>query len=60
MIAERNMAYINQQQQPVCLGLNEGEFNKQRYYDRVKFFKNEFYAKSTTLSSNVWEMQKKM
>ena len=42
-----------------CLGLNEGEFNKQRYYDRVKFFKNEFYANSTTLSSNVWEMQKK-
>ena len=31
----------------VYLGLNEGEFKKQRYYDHVKFFKNEFYGNST-------------
>ena len=42
----------------VCLGLNKGKFNKQRYYDHVKSFKNEFYANSTTLSSNVWGMKK--
>ena len=42
----------------VYLGLTEGEFKKQRYYDHVKSFKNEFYANSTTLSSHVWEMKK--
>ena len=41
------------------LGLTEGEFKKQRYYDHVKSFKNEFYANSTTLSSYVWEMKKR-
>ena len=39
------------------LGLTVGEFKKQRYYDHVKSFKNEFYANSTTLSSYVWEMK---
>ena len=43
----------------VYLGLNGGEFKKQRYYDHVKSFKNEFYANSTTLSSYVWEMKKR-
>ena len=43
----------------VYLGLTEGEFKKQRYYDHVKSFKNEFYANSTTLSSHVWEMTEK-
>ena len=35
----------------VYLGLTEGEFKQQRYYDHVKSFKNEFCANSTTLSS---------
>ena len=43
----------------VYLGLTEGEFKKQKYYDHVKSFKNEFYASSTTLSSHVWEMKKR-
>ena len=43
----------------VYLGLTEGEFKKQRYYDHVKSFKNEFYANSTTLSSCVWELKKR-
>ena len=43
----------------VYLGLTEGEFKKQRYYDHVKSFKNEFYANSTTLSSYIWEMKKR-
>ena len=30
------------------LGLTEGEFKKQRYYDHVKSSKNEFYANSTS------------
>ena len=40
----------------VCLGLTE--FKKQRFYDHVKSFKNEFYANSTTLSSYIREMKK--
>ena len=40
-------------------GLTEGEFKKQRYYDHVKSFKNEFYANSTTLLSYVWEIKKR-
>ena len=32
----------------VYLGLTEGEFKKQRYYDHVKSSKNEFYANSTS------------
>ena len=43
----------------VYLGLTEGEFKKQRYYNHVKSFKNEFYANSTTLPSYVWEMKKR-
>ena len=43
----------------VYLGLTETEFEKQRYYDHVKSFKNEFYANSTTLSSYVWEIKKR-
>ena len=43
----------------VHLGLTEGEFKKQRYYDFVKSFINEFYANSTTLSSHVWELKKR-
>ena len=42
----------------VYLGLTEGEFKKQRYYDHGKSFKNEFYANSTALSSHVWEIKK--
>ena len=41
------------------LGLTVGEFKKQRYYDHVKSFKNEFYAISTTLSTYVWAMKKR-
>ena len=33
----------------VYLGLTEGEFKKQRYYDHVISFKNEFYVNTTTL-----------
>ena len=43
----------------VYLGLTEGEFKKERYYDHVKSFKNEFYANSTTLFSYVWEMKER-
>ena len=43
----------------VYLGLTEGKLKKQRYYDYVKSFKNEFYANSTTLSSYVWEIKKR-
>ena len=39
--------------------MTEGELKKQRYYHHVKSFKNEFYANSTTLSSYVWEMEKR-
>ena len=41
----------------VFLGLTEGEFKKQSYYDHVRYFRNEFYASSTTLSSYVWEIK---
>ena len=37
----------------VYLGLTEGDFEKQRCYDHVKPFKNEFYANRTILSSYV-------
>ena len=43
----------------VYLGLTEGELKKQRYYHHVKSFKSEFYVNSTTLSSYVWEMEKR-
>ena len=43
----------------VYLGLTEGEFQKQRYYDHVKSFKNEFYINSPTLSSYIWEIKKR-
>ena len=43
----------------VYLGLAEGEFKKQRYYDHVKSLKNEFYANSTNFSSYLWEMKKR-
>ena len=38
--------------------MTEGEFKKQRYYDLIKSFKNEFNANNTTPSSYVWEMKK--
>ena len=41
----------------VSLGLIEGEFKKQRYYDHIKPFGNDFYADSTTLLSYLWEME---
>ena len=41
----------------VYLRLTEGEFKKQRYYDHLKPFRNEFYANSTTFLSYVWEMK---
>ena len=41
----------------VSLGLTEGEFKKQRYYDHINSFGNEFYADSTTLLSYLWEME---
>ena len=43
----------------VYLGLTEEEFKKQKYYDKVKSFLNEFYVNSTTLLSYVWEMKKR-
>ena len=43
----------------VYLGLTEGEFKKQNYYDHVKSFKSKFYANSTNLSSHVWEIKKR-
>ena len=43
----------------VYLGLTEGEFKKQRYYDHVISFKNEFYVNTTTLWSYLWQMKKK-
>ena len=43
----------------IYLGLTEGEFEKQRYYDHVKSFKNKYYANSTTLSSYVWKKKKR-
>ena len=41
----------------VSLGLTEGEFKKQRYYDHIKSFGNDFYANSTTLLRYLWEMK---
>ena len=41
----------------VCLGLIEGEFKKQRYYDHIRSFQNEFHVNSTTLLSCVREMK---
>ena len=43
----------------VYLGLTEGEFKKQRCYDHVKSFKNEFYDNSLTVSSYLREMKKR-
>ena len=43
----------------IYLRLTEGVFKKQRYYDHVKSYKNEFYGNSTTLSSYIWEMKKR-
>ena len=43
----------------VYLGLTEGDFKKQRFYDHVKSFTNEFYANCTTLSSHVCELKKR-
>ena len=43
----------------VYLGLTEGEFKKQRCYDHVKSFKNEFYDNSLTVSSYLLEMKKR-
>ena len=43
----------------VYLGLTEGELKKQRHYDHVKSFENEFYANSTTISCYVWKMKKR-
>ena len=37
----------------VYIGLIEGEFKKQKCYDHVKTFKNEFYGSSTTLSNYI-------
>ena len=37
--------------------MTEGELKKQRYYHHVKYFKNKFYANSTTVSSYIWEMK---
>ena len=34
-----------------------GEFKKQRYYDHVKSFKNQFYANSSALLCYMWEMK---
>ena len=43
----------------VYLGLNDEEFQKQRYYDRVKSFKNDIYANSTTILIYLWQIKKK-
>ena len=43
----------------VYRGLTEGVFKKERYYEHVKFFKNEFGGNSTTFSSYIWEMKKR-
>ena len=44
-------------QKKVYYGLTEGKFEKQRYYDHAKSFRNKVYANSTILSSYVWEMK---
>ena len=43
----------------VYLGLAEGGFKKQRYYNHTQSFWNENYWNSTTLSSYVWEKKKR-
>ena len=44
----------------VYLGLTEGEFKMQRYYNHVKSFRKEFYANSATLFNSVWEMKNRI
>ena len=38
------------------LGLVEGEFKKQRYYNHTQLFRNEKYSNSTTLFSFTWKI----
>ena len=40
------------------LGLAEGEFRKQRYYNHTQSFRNENYSNSTTLPSYAWKIKK--
>ena len=40
------------------LGLAEGEFKKQRYFNHIQSLHNENYWNSTTLSSYVWKIKK--
>ena len=46
------------QPKKVYLGLAEGEFEKQRYYNYTQLFRNEHYSNRTTLSSYVWKIKK--
>ena len=41
----------------VYLGLVEGEFKKQRYYNHTQLFQNENYSNSTTLFSIIWKIK---
>ena len=52
-------AWTPSNEKKVYLGLTEGEFKKQPYYNHMQSFKNKNYANSTTLSSYVWEMKMK-
>ena len=56
MIAERKMWTIYYLKK-VCLGLIEGEFKKQKYYDHVRSFLHEFYVNNTNLWSYVRQMK---
>ena len=40
------------------LGLAEGEFKNQRYYNHTQSFRNENYSNNTTFSSCVWKIKK--
>ena len=47
------------QPKKVYLGLAEGKFKKQRYYNHTQSFRKENYSNSTTLSSYVWKIKKR-
>ena len=46
------------QHKKVYLGLAEGEFKKQRYYNHTQPFRNENYLNNTTLSSYLCKIKK--
>ena len=52
--------YLTNWEQPkkVYLGLAEGEFKTNRFYNHQQSFRNQKYSKSTTLSAHLWNIKR--